>query len=166
MDTPITRKEFSLAYEKGRPQTINFLLSRGVQEDEAREKAQAAWVKGWERRFQLKDKKKALSWVNTIALNLYRSSIRRDSQQELIYDIPVPFKISLSAFDLEKKLKLCRESEREILILRYFWDFDIKDLAGRYGCTEIAMRVKLLRARRSLRAKYVSIPESEILKAG
>jgi DNA-directed RNA polymerase specialized sigma24 family protein len=154
MKSPITRKEYGLAYKNGRRQTENFLLSRGLREDEAQEKAQAAWAKGWERRFQLKDKRKTLSWINTIALNLYRSNFRRDSRREPMRDFPIGPGISFAAFDLERIFKQCRQSEQEILELRYLAGYDTRDLAARYGCTQTAVRVKLLRARRSLRSKY------------
>jgi DNA-directed RNA polymerase specialized sigma24 family protein len=152
----ITRREFGSAYETGRRQTEHFLLSRGLNEDEAREKAQAAWAKGWERRFQLKDKEKALSWINTIALNLYRSSIRKDSHHVPIREISVPSKVSLFSLDLDKMLARCRKSEYQILKLRYLQGHCIKDLSKLYGCTETAIRVKLFRARKSLRAKYIA----------
>jgi RNA polymerase sigma factor (sigma-70 family) len=154
MKDPITRKEYGLAYQTGQRQTINFLRSMGVREEEAKEKAQAAWVKGWERRFQLKDKQRAISWINTIALNLYRSSIRRDSLHVAIREFPVPPKENISGIDLEKMLDRCRESEQEILRLRYMMGHDVRDLADRYHCTEIAVRVRLSRARRSLKAKF------------
>jgi RNA polymerase sigma-70 factor (ECF subfamily) len=156
MSRPITRKEFGMAYEKGCSQTVNFLISRGLQEEEANEKAQAAWAKGWERRFQMRDKKKALAWINTIALNLYRSSYRRDSRFEIIHEFPVPARIKVHNLDLYKRLDQCREIDREILKLRYFEGFEIRELADRYDCTETAIRVRLLRARRSLKAKYTS----------
>jgi RNA polymerase sigma factor (sigma-70 family) len=154
MQAPISRKEYGSAYENSRRQTVNFLLSKGLREDEASEKAQAAWAKGWERRFQLKDKEKTLSWVNTIAYNLYRSSIRKESLHGPIREVAVSPEVNLTALDLEKMLKQCRENEHEILKLRYLKGYDIKELAGRYGCSETAVRVRLLRARRSLRAKF------------
>jgi RNA polymerase sigma-70 factor (ECF subfamily) len=154
MKNPITQREYGLAYENGRKQTIHFLLSRGLQEEEAREKAQAAWVKGWERRFQLKDKQKALSWINTIALNLYRSSVRRDSRHEPLGELSVQPQIRISAIDMERMLNQCRDGEKKILKLRYFKGYDIRELAHQYGCSETAVRVKLLRARRSLKAVY------------
>lgn len=150
----ITKEEFGSAYSNGRRQTENFLMSRGLNEDQAREKAQAAWAKGWERRFQLKDKEKALSWINTIALNLYRSNLRKDSHQELIREIPTPPEVDLSALDLEKMLQRCRKSENRILKLRYILGYDNRDLAKQYGCSETAVRVKLFRARKSLRARF------------
>jgi RNA polymerase sigma-70 factor (ECF subfamily) len=154
MKSPITRKEFGLAYEKGRRQTESFLMSRGLNEDQAREKAQAAWAKGWERRFQLKDREKALSWINTIALNLYRSSIRKDSHQEPVGEIPSAPQVNLIALDMKKMLNRCRQCERQILKRRYLLGYDIRDLAEQYGCSETAVRVKLFRARKSLKAKY------------
>jgi RNA polymerase sigma factor (sigma-70 family) len=156
MKSPITRREYGLAYESGCRQTVNFLLSKGLREDEAHEKAQAAWAKGWERRFQLKESEKALSWVNTIAFNLYRTSIRKDSLHGPIHEheISVPPEASIPALDAEKMLRRCRDNEQEILKLRYLRGYDIRDLAGRYDCTETAIRVRLLRARRSLRAKF------------
>jgi RNA polymerase sigma factor (sigma-70 family) len=154
MKSTITRREYGLAYENGRRQTINFLLSMGVREDEAREKAQAAWAKGWERRFQLKDKQKALSWINTIALNLYRSSIRKDSLHVPIDELAAPPQASNTAIDLERMLNRCRKREHEVVALRYLQGYNIKDLADRYGCTETAVRVRLLRARRSLKARF------------
>jgi RNA polymerase sigma factor (sigma-70 family) len=156
MKSPITRQEYGRAYENGRRQTINFLLSMGLREDEAMEKAQAAWVKGWERRYQLKDKQKALSWINTIALNLHRSGIRKDSLHVPINELPVPAQANNCAIDLERMLSRCRRIEHEVLELRYLRGYNISDLANRYGCTETAVRVKLLRARRSLKAKFTA----------
>jgi RNA polymerase sigma factor (sigma-70 family) len=154
MKSSITKEEFGEAYTAGRRQTENFLMSRGLNEDQAREKAQAAWAKGWERRFQLKDKKKALSWINTIALNLYRSNLRKDSHQTLKREIPTAPQVNLSALDLEKMLNRCRKGENRILRLRYIRGYGIRDLAERYECSETAVRVKLFRARKSLRAKF------------
>ena len=156
MSETITGKEFGQAYEKGRIQTVNFLISKGLQEEEANEKAQAAWAKGWERRYQMRDKHKALAWINTIALNLYRSSYRRNSRFESIREFPVPARIDVRNIDLYKRLNQCREMDQEILTLRYLKGFDISDLADRYDCTQTAIRVRLLRARRSLKAKYAS----------
>jgi DNA-directed RNA polymerase specialized sigma24 family protein len=157
MRHPMTRKEFGIAYEKGRSQTENFLISRGLQVDEAKEKAQAAWARGWERRFQIKDKTKALAWINTIALNLYRSTYRKDLRHDPMFEFPVQDEIDVSVIDLHKKLYQCKKKERQLLMLRYFLGIDIKDLANRYQCTETAMRVKLLRARKSLKTKFMSL---------
>lgn len=156
MESAITQKEYGEAYEKSRMQTVSFLISRGLNEDEAREKAQAAWAKGWERHRQLKDKTKALAWVNTIAFNLHKSSFRRDSRREPLREIAVQPPVRTATLDLDIKMRQCRKTDSEILKLRYLMGFDITDLADRYHCTQTTVRVKLMRARRSLKAQYPS----------
>src|SRR3954468_5447887 len=47
---------------------------------------------------------------------------------------------------LQDALKHLTAHEREVLILRYFWERPIQELAERFECTEAAMRVRLHRA--------------------
>ena len=147
----MTRKEFGTAYENGCTRTVRFLLSRGLSEDEAKETAQAAWVRGWERRNQIRDSERTLTWVNSIALNLYRSQKRRDHRLGEMQEFPVPPSVSLLAIDVKRMLQRCRNSERELLEKRYFYGYEIEELAIEQGCSETAVRVRLLRARRHLR---------------
>ena len=74
----MTKEGYGQAYQRGFELTVRFLLSRGVQRDNAREVAQAAWVRAWERLSQLRDDNLVVTWVNTIALNVYRGLIRKD----------------------------------------------------------------------------------------
>ncbi len=70
---------YGQAYECGFERTVRFLISRGAQEDRARETAQAAWVQGLERLCQLRDDRMVIAWVNTIALNTFRRFRRREA---------------------------------------------------------------------------------------
>jgi DNA-directed RNA polymerase specialized sigma24 family protein len=74
----LTRERYGEAYQKGFDLTVRFLLSRGAWRDNASEVAQAAWARGWEHLIQLRNERLVLTWVNTIALNLYRSVLRKD----------------------------------------------------------------------------------------
>jgi DNA-directed RNA polymerase specialized sigma24 family protein len=74
----MTREQYGQAYQKGFNLTVRFLVSRGLAYDSAQETAQAAWVKGWERLAQLRDPSMVLTWMNSIALNIHRSYIRRE----------------------------------------------------------------------------------------
>jgi DNA-directed RNA polymerase specialized sigma24 family protein len=73
----MTCEEYGNAYKKGYNLTVRFLVSRGLTYDGAQETAQAAWVKGWERLAQLRDANMVLTWMNSIALNIHRSCVRR-----------------------------------------------------------------------------------------
>ncbi len=151
----MTRTEFGTAYADGCQRTVRFLLSRGLSVDEAHETAQAAWVRGWERRCQIRDRNKALTWVNSIALNLYRNQLRRDRKKEEMQDLAIPPRVSLIGIDLRRMLDRCRFSDRELLEKRYFFGYEIGELARDQGCSQTAIRVRLLRARRSLRRLLV-----------
>jgi hypothetical protein len=50
----MTTEEYGIAYKKGYIRTIRFLVRQGMSWDCAKELAQAAWVRGWERRRQLR----------------------------------------------------------------------------------------------------------------
>jgi DNA-directed RNA polymerase specialized sigma24 family protein len=70
--------------------TVRFLESRGSARDSAEEIAQAAWVRGWERIEQLRDVAMVFTWVNTIALNIFRSDCRRPPFPRILFDVPLP----------------------------------------------------------------------------
>jgi DNA-directed RNA polymerase specialized sigma24 family protein len=146
----ISPTEYALAYKNGHRRTVNFLMSRGLPEDEAAEKAQAAWARGWERRGQIRDKSRTLTWVNTIAINLYRSQARRDARRCEFTDYAVPPKASLAVVDIHRILRKCRPTDRQILTEHYLIGHGIRDLARKHGCSETAVRVRLLRARRRM----------------
>ena len=72
----MTAEEYGSAYKKGYVRTVRLLVTKGLSWDGAQEAAQAAWVKGWEKRGQLRDSGTVVPWINTIALNMHRSSLR------------------------------------------------------------------------------------------
>jgi RNA polymerase sigma factor (sigma-70 family) len=153
------QKQFGIAYENGCKRTLNFLLSRGLSEDQASETAQAAWVRGWERRNQIRDEQKTLTWVNSIALNMYRSNVRRERNKQEFQEMAIPPRVNLAGIDLERMLNRCSNKDRTLLEKRYLEGYDIGDLARENCCTATAIRVRLMRARRNLRQKFAKRPE-------
>ena len=150
----MTQGEFGTAYLDGCNRTVRFLLSRGLSEDAARETAQAAWARGWERRAQIRDDQKSLTWVNSIALNLYRSQLRREQKHEPMREMSVPTRVSLDSIDARLLLDRCRRCDRELLVRRYLFGYELRELARDQGCTATAVRVRLMRARRVLRGLF------------
>ena len=149
----MTREGYGQAYQRGFDLTVRFLLSRGVQRDNAREVAQAAWARGWERLAQLRDESLVITWVNTIALNVYRSLIRRQPFDQALPDlIDRSYAINLAAIDLARILGFCRPADR-ILLEEQMNGATTTELARKYGVTETAIRIRLLRARREARSR-------------
>lgn len=147
----MTRDEYGRAYQHGYDRTVRLLLSRGVPSEHAREVAQSAWVKGWERLEQLRDEKLVVNWVNSIALNLYRSVLREPVFQELP-ELRTKPNVNLAAIDMELILKICRPADRALLD-QQIRGLAAEEIARQEGMTETAVRIRWLRARRSARAR-------------
>jgi RNA polymerase sigma factor (sigma-70 family) len=146
----MTRDEYGQAYQTGFRLTVHFLISRGILGDAAGEAAQAAWARGWERIEQLRSSKTVLSWVNSIALNLHRSYLRRPSFQAL-QDVSISFQTDFTSLDLARILSACNSDERVLLQQQYLEELKISEIAHQQGCSETAARIRILRARRAVR---------------
>jgi len=107
----MTCEEYGNAYKKGYNLTVRFLVSRGLSYDGAQETAQAAWVKGWERLGQLRDSNMVLTWMNSIALNIHRSCMRREPFLQTLPEISTPPKVNLAAID-EGKPEIITEAAK------------------------------------------------------
>jgi len=152
----MTREEYGSAYQRGYGLTVRFLVSRGLTYDSAQETAQAAWVKGWERLGQLRDPKMILTWMNSIALNLHRSYVRREPFLQTLPELPTPPRINLAAIDVRRILKTCKKNERLVLQRHYLEGYKVQEIAQSHGWTETAVRIRLLRARRSVGKRFAA----------
>jgi len=148
----MTRDEYGHAYQRGFELTVRLLLSRGVPTDPAREVAQAAWTRGWERLSQLRNEKLVVTWVNTIALNVYRSVLRSEPACQELPEIPTKGGIDLAAIDVSRILNICRPHER-VLLEQQMRGVTAEEIARQQGVSETAIRIRLLRARRAARAR-------------
>lgn len=146
----MTREEYGNAYQRGFNLTVRFLVSRGLSYDSAQETAQAAWAKGWERLGQLRDSNMVLTWMNSIALNIHRSYIRREPLTQALPELSTSPKINLAAIDVRRILKCCKHNDRMVLQRHYLEGYKVQEIAQQQGWTETAVRIRLLRARRTV----------------
>src|SRR5260370_38461471 len=84
----------------------------------ARDVAQAAWVKGWERLDQLRNESMVITWVNAIAMNVHRSVLRSERRYQSLPDYHARAEVNLAAIDLARILKFCCPRDRALLELR------------------------------------------------
>jgi RNA polymerase sigma-70 factor (ECF subfamily) len=152
----MTREEYGAAYKKGYNLTVRFLVSRGLSYDSAQETAQAAWVKGWERLGQLRDQNMVLTWMNSIALNIHRSCMRREPFLQTLPELPTPPKVNLAAIDVRRILKTCKKNDRMVLTRHYLEGYKVQEIARAHGWTETAVRIRLLRARRAVNKRFAA----------
>ena len=125
--------------------------------------AQAAWAKGWERRAQLRDPNLVLTWTNSIALNIHRTYLRREPQTQALPELPAPPRLNVAGIDAKRILSNCKPNDRIVLHSHYIEGYKVQEIAQQYGWTETAVRIRLLRARRSVE-KRLSKPRHGKLK--
>jgi RNA polymerase sigma factor (sigma-70 family) len=144
------RAEFAEAFETGVPVTRRFLLSRGARADEADEIAQAAWVRGWEHRKQLRDPSLVGYWVNSIARNLFRARFR--TVQPTPIDGVEPYYVLgvEDDLDLKKMLDRCGPRDRSLLE-KSLRGYSAEEIAHSEGISSTGIRVRLLRIRQNIR---------------
>lgn len=152
--TLVPCEQFSEAYAAGYPMTKRFLLSRGAPADTAEEVAQAAWAKGWECRYQLQQPKMLGVWINSIAknmlLNLVRTERRFDDLDESVkYEVPPS-----TSIDAKAVLNHCAPRDAHILSDYYLEGYTTDEIAEKVGLCPATVRVRLLRLRRMLRARF------------
>jgi DNA-directed RNA polymerase specialized sigma24 family protein len=114
---------------------------------EASEAAQAAWAKGWEYRHQLRDPGRILSWLNTVAINMYRGVRRRAPVLGDLPEVAVAPRVNLAAIDAKRLLARCSKRDRLMLEAVYMQDMRAIDIARHQGWNESSTRVRLARAR-------------------
>lgn len=148
----MTRDEYGQAYQRGFELTVRLLLSRGAPRDRAREVAQAAWARGWERLSQLRNESLVGTWVNTIALNVYRSVLRSEPVYQALPELSTKAGVNLAAIDIARILKICRPCDR-VLLEQQMSGVTAEEIARTQGVTETAIRIRLLRARRAARSR-------------
>jgi DNA-directed RNA polymerase specialized sigma24 family protein len=148
----MTREEYGQAYQRGYDLTVRLLLSRGAPRERAREVAQAAWARGWERLSQLRNDHLVATWVNTIALNVNRSVLRSEPCFEELPELTGKAGVNLAAIDVARILEICRPCDR-VLLEQQMSGVTAEEIAREQGVTETAVRIRLLRARRAARAR-------------
>ena len=146
----MTQEHYAAAYVGGYNRTKRFMISRGASSDSAAEIAQTAWARGWEHRDQIRDIGKVGSWVNTIALNLLRSSFRQPLTCELLAHEAVSEPTPSETIDCDRILSQCSSADRALLLGSYVVGYTSGELGRLLGCSAVAVRVRLVRLRRRL----------------
>ena len=91
-----------------------------------------------------------LTWTNSIALNIHRTYLRREPQTQTLPDLQAPSRMNVAAIDVKRILSTCKPNDRAVLEGHYIEGFKVQEIARQYGWSETAVRIRLLRARRSV----------------
>jgi DNA-directed RNA polymerase specialized sigma24 family protein len=108
-------------------------------------------VRGWEKRDQLRNAGAVVSWINAIALNYHRCAVHDEARYQALPDLCGRVGIDLAPLDAARVLKFCHPQDR-VLFEHQLDGFTMKEIASKLGVSETAIRIRLLRARRAVRA--------------
>jgi DNA-directed RNA polymerase specialized sigma24 family protein len=117
--------------------------------EDAEEIAQAAWVRGWEFREQLRDPSLVGYWVNSIARNLFRAKFRAPAPAAL-ETVDPGYTMSLDGLEVRLLLDRCSGRDRDLLI-KSLEGYSAEEIAQTEGITSTGIRVRMLRIRQALR---------------
>jgi RNA polymerase sigma factor (sigma-70 family) len=117
--------------------------------EDAEEIAQAAWVRGWEYRDQLREPGMVGFWVNSIARNLFRARFRGPLTMSIDASNP-SYTMDLESLELKRLLDRCPRRDRSLLE-QSLEGYSAEEIARDSGITSTGIRVRLLRIRQSLR---------------
>lgn len=148
----MTSDAYGQAYQDGFNITIRMLASRGIDQESAREVAQAAWVKGWERLDQLRDENFVISWVNSIALNCYRSVLRERARTIPAIGTAGTEEFNFARLEIAQISRLCLPGDRKLLE-QQARGVTAEELARAEGLTLMAARLRFFRARAAARRR-------------
>jgi RNA polymerase sigma-70 factor (ECF subfamily) len=151
------QNDYGEAFATGYSATRRFLLAQGAAMEEAEEIAQAAWVRGWEYRDQLRDPGMVGFWVNSIARNLFRARFRGPMTTP-IDGLNPSYTMDLESIELSRMLERCPERDRTLLE-QSLEGYSAEEIARDSGITSTGIRVRLLRIRQSLREQMM-VPQA------
>jgi len=157
MRSTLTREQYGQAYEKGFRRTVAVLRRRRANAEEARELAQEAWTRGWERLAQLRDPRQAVAWINKIAIRLFLDNVATSRRMTDLTSAAVDARISptvnVAVIDLERALlQQCSERQRELIeTVHLHEDRTAVEVSIDLGTSVGAIHHRLSRLRRKLR---------------
>jgi RNA polymerase sigma-70 factor, ECF subfamily len=149
-------KFFGEAYVKWFRRTEAVLRRRGANPDLAQELAQASWAKAWQRLLQLRDDRRLLQFVNTIAIRLFLDEVARSRRTTEVSSAAADPKIlsntSIEVISLRDALAKIPSHQRTLLEAVYLHEgMSAGEIANELGTSRDAMHHRLSRARQSLR---------------
>ena len=138
----------------------SYRLARAILFDdgEAEDAVQEASLAAWRRRSSLRDPERFDVWFERILVNQCRDQLRRRKRTVKLAAPPIGFDPAASPQDtgtdgdLDRALATLDADHRIVVVMRYWQDRTVEDLAARVGIPAGTVKSRLHNAMRSLRA--------------
>lgn len=130
--------------------------------DVAEDIFQETWVKVIRHIKSFRGDAKFSTWLFQIARNVYRDAMRKkkdlcyvsiEETEELVFQPPVDA-VNILEMELVRKIVAGLPIKmKEVIVLRYYHDLNIKEISGMLGCSEGTVKSRIFRASRIIREK-------------
>jgi RNA polymerase sigma-70 factor (ECF subfamily) len=138
----------------------SYRLARAIllDDSEAEDAVQEASLAAWRRRDSLRDEDRFEAWFERILINQCRDQLRRRSRAVKLAAPPIGFEPAASPPDtgsdpdLDRALDGLDADHRIVVVLRYWQDRTVDDIADRVGIPAGTVKSRLHHALRTLRA--------------
>lgn len=149
------KQRFEHAFREGGPRrTVNLLVRNGARRELAEELTDAAWARGWQNIWQLRNQGKLVAWINSIAMNMLRDEMHRLSLLRSLcsqHDRATAPWIDLNAIDARSILQRIRAPQQEILRRFYLLDEPAESIAKDLHISPASVYARVSRALRRIR---------------
>jgi RNA polymerase sigma-70 factor, ECF subfamily len=124
--------------------------------DLATDAVDEACARAWERLQRGKEIESLAAWVRVTALNVARGRFRRHATERRAREriarlaLPASGRDTDGALDVRAALAALPRRQREVVVLHYFLDLAVDDIAAQLNVTSGTVKTSLHRARRAL----------------
>lgn len=138
----------------------SYRLARAILLDdgEAEDAVQEASLAAWRRRDSLRDRDRFDVWFDRILINQCRDQLRRRRRAVMLAAPPIGFEPAAAPpetgtdADLDRALDALDVDHRIVVLMRYWQDLTVDDIADRVGIPAGTVKSRLHHALRALRA--------------
>lgn len=172
---------FERLFERHRSLVYRFVFQMSNRRDDAEDLTQEVFVRAYQNLHRYRDEAKFTTWLLRIATNLATDKARMaqrrmtlenqesGSQGALAWmtvgttDDPVEnLEQSRRLAALRNALATLPDHHRNVIVLRDIEEMDYKDMAAVLGCTVGGAKLRVLRARRALKERVLSMMDEEV----
>ena len=138
----------------------SYRLARAILLDdvEAEDAVQEASIAAWRRRDALRDPSRFDAWFERILVNQCRDQLRRRKRTVKVAAPPISFEPAAAPpetgtdADLDRALAALDADHRIVVVMRYWQDRTVDDIAERVGIPDGAVKSRLHNALRNMRS--------------
>ncbi len=154
------REAFTELVERHHPELVRIAYAITGDLDAARDSAQLAWIKAWQRLPSVREPDRLRTWLIAIAANEARQHIRAAKRRRVREIVPVDpdrgvqagdTSASADRLDLAVALQTLDPTDRQLLAMRYLAGMTADEIAAATGRSASGTRTRLSRLVHKLR---------------